>query len=452
MPSHITTLIVLYFAVVVISFFRMLLDRRGLPPAEFTTATMWSEYLINTVKWVVPGLLVFDGCRTPERQRLAAWSIAGIYFLLAVQVIKWMPLEFASSEDMASRAAKIMLNEIGYSRVTMSMMLGGGAWACLSLMPLVSRWRFRLLLLVSFAAVAYAQALTGGRMGYVTWAVVGILLGLLRWRRYLLMAPLLLVLVAMVVPSAVERMLQGFTTSNGGTVVNDYEVTSGRNIAWPLVIKKIAEAPVVGYGEQAMWRTGLAAKLGAESFSHPHNAYLELLLDNGWMGFLAVVPFFFLVVWRAVGLLRTQDNLCTAIGGMTLALVLALLVAGVGSQTFYPQDDGVGMWAAIGVMLRVSVEKRKALEGGLCFEDNQGATGAGVIGQGRLGKSRRRVAAAAYGSWAARRRRPELGHSVLSPLAAERPPAKWPRTRLRVDGGPNEIRRFGRTGRHHRFT
>ena len=50
-----------------------------------------------------------------------------------------------------------------------------------------------------------------------------------------------------------------------------------------------------------------------------------------------------------------------AAGGVTAALTVALLVAGLGSQTFYPREGSVGMWCAIGLMFRVSVERRKAL-------------------------------------------------------------------------------------------
>jgi len=359
MPNHISVLLAMYVGVVVVSFLRMNFDRQGLPVKEFSSGTIWSEYLINTLKFAVPGVLVFDGCRSRERQRHVAWAVAGLYGLLALQVIKWMPLEWASNERMASRAAKIMKNEIGYSRVTVSMMLSGGGWAWLSLMPLVNKFGSRVCLIAAFAAIAYAQAMTGGRTGYAAWALIGIGLGLLRWKRYLVLAPAILLCLVVLVPSAVARMSQGFATQNGRTVVDDYEVTSGRTLAWPFVLAKISEAPVVGYGQQAMRRTGLTAQLGEESFPHPHNAYLELLLDSGLVGFVIVLPFYLVVIYRAGQLLRDGDALCTAVGGITLALVLALLVAAMGSQSFYPQNDGVGMWAAIGLTLRMSVDRER---------------------------------------------------------------------------------------------
>jgi hypothetical protein len=49
---------------------------------------------------------------------------------------------------------------------------------------------------------------------------------------------------------------------------------------------------------------------------------------------------------------------------MGCALVLALLIAGMGSQTFYPREGALGIWAAIGITLRVWVERARALETG----------------------------------------------------------------------------------------
>ena len=144
-----------------------------------------------------------------------------------------------------------------------------------------------------------------------------------------------------------------------------YTVTSGRVFAWPFVIEKIKENRVVGYGKEAMKRTGLTDYLMQEfheGFPHPHNAYLELLLDTGFVGFAIVVPFFLLVLYRAFSLFRdSRSPVFVSIGGITCALVLALLVAAMGSQSFYPREGSVGMWAAIGLMFRVAAERRRAL-------------------------------------------------------------------------------------------
>jgi hypothetical protein len=60
-----------------------------------------------------------------------------------------------------------------------------------------------------------------------------------------------------------------------------------------------------------------------------------------------------------VRLFRDETNKYgVTIGGITLSLVLALLIAAIGSQTFYPREGAVGMWCAIGLALRVYVQKQ----------------------------------------------------------------------------------------------
>jgi O-antigen ligase len=211
-----------------------------------------------------------------------------------------------------------------------------------------------------FLLVAYAQALTGGRMGYVTWGLLGMTIGVLRWRRMLLLGPVALVLLVAIVPQAAERMLQGFgvEAQTEGKLADDYQITSGRTVIWPYVVDKIREKPVFGYGRMAMVRTGLSEYLFEdlkESFPHPHNAYLELLLDNGLLGFSVVIPFFLWALTRSLALfLRREDRVATASGGVAFSLTLSLLIASFGSQTFYPREGWVGMWAAIFLTIRLA--------------------------------------------------------------------------------------------------
>lgn len=365
MPRPVNVLLALYLLLVVVGFVRAVTDMHGL--ANFTAGSLTSEYLVNTIKWVIPGLLLFDGCRDRPRLKLAVFSILMVYLMLALQVIRWMPYTFAlSGADLEARSRKIIQKEVGYSRVNMSMILCGGSWATFSILALARRRRQWLLVLAGFLIVAYGQALTGGRMGYVTWGIVGLILCLCRWRRYLLVMPVAVCLIVAVFPGVVERMRSGFgeTTIRGDTVINDYNVTAGRTMIWPFVIEKIKESPLVGYGRLGMNRTGLAVFLRTqlrEAFDHPHNAYLELLLDNGILGFLIVIPFYLLMTAYAVGLLLDPRNpWYAAVGGMALSLLLALLVAGLGSQTFYPREGAVGMWAAVGLMMRFIVERQRA--------------------------------------------------------------------------------------------
>ncbi len=365
MPRHMNILLLMYALVVVVGFFRMIVDREHLE--EFAAIDLVSEHLINTVKWVIPGLLLFEGSRSRRRVLLGLASVLVVYLLLAVQVIRWMPPSAAgSAASLSSRSNKIIQNEIGYSRVNMSRILAGGSWAFLAVLPMARRTWHRSATVGLFLLIAYAQALTGGRMGYVTWGAVGLAMCLLRWRRYVFLFPVVAVGIGLTLPGVVERTLQGFGTTDvaGETFTDDYVVTAGRTLAWPLVLEQIAASPLVGHGREAMVRSGVTEYMrqeygAADAFPHPHNAYLELVLDNGIIGFGVVVPLFCLVLSRAALLFKNdRDPMGVAVGGVGGALILALLVAGMGSQTFYPREAEVAMWGAIGLVLRLWVERR----------------------------------------------------------------------------------------------
>jgi O-antigen ligase len=392
LPRKMNVLLVFCLIFILIGFYRMLIDRGGLIEYALITETetpstayLWGEHLINSIKWVIPGLMLYDGCRSRSRFVMGLISLLGIYFLLAVQVIKWMPLSSVASGDiLTARSAKILLHEIGYHRVNLSVMLAGASWAIFSTRGLLSNRKYKILVLAASLAVLFGQALTGGRAGYVTWAVVGFSLCLVRWRRYLLVAPVIVILIAGLIPGTAERIFQGFDAESRDTNVlverfdsnkmvdpegraDLYTISAGRNIAWPYVIEKIWKAPFWGYGREAMQRTGISAFLWqefGESFPHPHNAYLQWILDNGWIGFLPVAIFYLLLLKYSLSLFRDSRNpIFVTIGGVTLSLVLALLAASFSSQTFYPREGAIGMWCAIGLMLRIFVERSNLPEG-----------------------------------------------------------------------------------------
>ena len=358
-----------FLAVVVVGVVRLLLSDYS--SSETAIGLVLSEKFVNTIKWVIPMLLLFDACRTRQRAIIALGIILGLYFLLAVQTIRWMPLSsIGGGDDLSVRASKITQNEIGYNRVSLSMMLAGPSWAVLAAVPILKQNLHRFIMLGVAGTIAFGQALTGGRTGYVSWIAVGLLLATLRWRRLLLVIPVTLLVVGVCLPGVRERMFQGFGGKEGNFTVSTsaYEMTSGRDIAWPAVIEGIGKAPMIGYGREAMLTTGIADRLWhifGESFPHPHQAYLQLLLDNGIVGFLLVISFFLYVVrYSLPQVLARNDPLVCAIGCTAFCLVLALMIGAFGGQTFYPREGHVGMWAAIGLLLRLHVNSLYAWETG----------------------------------------------------------------------------------------
>ena len=327
---------------------------------ETTFAYNASEYIINCFKWIVPGIILFDICRSRFQATVALVIVLVVYTLLAVQVVRWVPWSMVGGGFNRS-AYKMLQNEVGYNRVTMSAMLAGASWGVIAAIPLFRRNLHKLMAAGVAGVIVFGQALTGGRTGYVAWVLVGLLMCVIKWRKYLPLIPVVLILVTVTVPGVRDRVLMGFGGNVGG--INDGTdaavMTSGRTVIWPYVIDEIGNAPIIGQGRRAMVRTGLAAQLleeEGESFPHPHNAYMEVLIDCGFIGLSCILPFYLILGRRAYLLFSNRtDKLFSAIGGASLALISALLIASMGGQTFYPREGAVPLWAAMMLMLRLSV-------------------------------------------------------------------------------------------------
>jgi O-antigen ligase len=353
----------LYFGVITVSCLRMFISPTVYYPSRLDIIV---EYFLNSIRFLIPALLFYDGCRSQNRVKTALGAIILLYFLLSIQVIRYMGIhpDFSGSE-LSGRAARIVQHSVGYNRVDMSMMLAGASWAVIAFSNLIEKKKYKWLLYVGALLIVLAQALTGGRAGYVTWGAIGLILCTIKWRRLLPLIPVAAAVIVTLVPSVRERMLSGFGGQSGNIVIHEDEdeITSGRNKMWPVVIDKIKQNPLIGYGRQAMVRTGLTAwarDVLEDEFGHPHEAYLEMLLDNGVIGFICIVPLFFTVFKRSAGLFLDRTDIhYEAAGGVALALFLALIFASFGAQTLYPREGVVGMWAAIGVALRMSVERER---------------------------------------------------------------------------------------------
>ncbi len=388
LPRHCTLLLALYAGVIGIGVLRAAFDPRRID--DYSLLGLISEGLINTVKWALPGLLLFHGCRTRQRILMALACLLFMYFLLSVQVMRETPLDavLGSGGSDMYHACLRACSRVGYSTGEMSTMLGGAFWGIVAALPLAKGKGFKVMMLAAAGALLFGLALTNCRAGYVAWGATGLLLCLLKWHKYLVLVPVAVALLPIVFPGAVTRMLSGFgeVDASGQATINSNSVTSGRVLIWPYVIDKIGEAPWIGYGRLAMKRTGLTQYLGdalGEPFPHPHNMYLESLLDNGIVGSLPIFLCWGMVLVYSVGLFRSPNRLYSAVGGFGFASVFIQLLAGMGAQHFYPLESTVGTWAAMFLVLRVRVEETGAQLGpasvnGLCGDAAFGLMPAGV--------------------------------------------------------------------------
>ncbi|MBN8490180.1 MAG: O-antigen ligase family protein [Burkholderiales bacterium] len=183
--------------------------------------------------------------------------------------------------------------------------------------------------------------------------------GIFLWRRKSIGVGLLVVGLAFIVVALAPdewrlRMMQG--SSEFGTSVRGErygELTSGRVQAWIYLFPDVALSPIFGRGiGSTLWNSAVTSGL-YPSASHPHNMYLQLLLDIGVVGLVFILYFYFSVL--AVMRKLSNDSglhprLRAFFAGSWASLVGMLFLAFTGGN-WYPSSEQAFLWISIGMAM-----------------------------------------------------------------------------------------------------
>ncbi len=383
---HVKLLLWALIGLLALGYVRMIVDLGGM--YEFYAETgravpnryeMFLEYFATSLKWAIPGVLVMLGCNSEKRLRETLLVFGVVIVLLAIQIIRAMPLNLLlDGGALEKRAARVMDRDLGFHRNQISVWMATGFWLImLSYFEARERlWKFALA--GSAAIVFLALILTGSRGGLLCWAGTGAVIACLRWRKILFVSPVILAIAFAAVPALDERLRSGLdrdaiynwerTDTTGTLTRSELEMASlsaGRSIMWSEVIEEIAERPLVGYGREAMMRNGITSDLfrgygPAMAARHPHNAYLQMLHENGLFGLAIVAAFFFVLGRKCISMFRSDHEFQRRVGGLGMAFVGGYLISGLTASSFYPNEGTIFVCAAIGLIIRVGLSNPKA--------------------------------------------------------------------------------------------
>jgi O-antigen ligase len=372
LPPKIKRYLWYYLFFILLAFAREVVDYQGINDylaaidsrAFVNPSALFNDDVINTLKYAVPGILCYYAAEDRKSILRILAAVIGLNLVLALLVIKDMPIDaLTDGRTLEQTGIRKIDRDIGYYRSDLAILFAGAAWVVYMFRAVATNWFLKQCCTVGSFTIVLAMALTGGRIGQGAWLVVGAVVAYFRWRRLLVIGPLIVVLIVSMVPAVRERFLAGVATDSSAvsSETDAYSVTSGRNEIWPYVIDRIGDAPLIGYGRRSMQRIGLSQWLGdnlGEPFPHPHNAYLELFLDNGVILGLPILLFYFLLLRRSFVLFRDARNeLYVLVGGSAFALMLAQLVGFLGLLSFYPYTSSVSLWCAMGLALRLYQER-----------------------------------------------------------------------------------------------
>ena len=164
-----------------------------------------------------------------------------------------------------------------------------------------------------------------------------------------------LAIAAALAPEYVYRRL-AFGVDTGSANV----VSAGRiDGIWLPLLPELWKSPVWGNGlGSIMWSDPMLT--GAmEIVGHPHNAFLEAMLDMGAVG-LALLVAYYWHVWRGWRALGSNAFLTSELRGFfqgACAAMVAFAVAGMTGGSLRPAPENAFLWIAIGMMYGVAARR-----------------------------------------------------------------------------------------------
>jgi O-antigen ligase len=319
-------------------------------PEGYTLSTYWISVYFMRLLLVATACVVASAVYEARagRRWIVTASLAAMVFVVA-QVILTAVSGISASDLQRSRAFFLYLgrqnNEAGVMLVTA---LG----PLLFMREMVKSGWLRLLTIGTLAMMG-AVLLTGSRGAFVAMAVVvGLYLLHFRRLRTAFFVITLVVIGVAVAPDAVQdRMLRGIENKRIEAInTRGDELTAGRVYIWEQLAPEIKRSPIYGRGLlSTQWSRYVRS--GAFTASHPHNVYLEILMDLGVYGAICMF-IFYRYAWRTFRRLGRDERFEPGVRGYFLGAasgLVGMLVAGMAHGHYYPSPEQVFFWMALGI-------------------------------------------------------------------------------------------------------
>jgi O-antigen ligase len=166
----------------------------------------------------------------------------------------------------------------------------------------------------------------------------------------LILSGLLLPVAVVLLPGVVyDRVTTGF-----GSGLDT--ISAGRiDEIWLPLLPDVLQSPIYGHGlGSTLWSEAMHKGAGVtiSAVGHPHNAYLQALLDMGIVG-LVLVCAYFVHVWKGLRASSLDPALSPPMRGFYLgaaAALASLLVSYVTDSSLLPRPEQVFLWLAVGMM------------------------------------------------------------------------------------------------------
>jgi hypothetical protein len=307
------------------------------------------EMVMKPALMVVVALLVAAAVSKAQKpERFLVPVIIGVWAVCLLEII-FVLVSGVRLGQLAETNARQFFSAIGMHANDL-----GRLYVCAYALLLFTWWEtkessLKLWLFFTLGIVGLALLLTFSRGAFLGFMVVNALFLLWKFNSKTLGLALLgTVLIAAFAPGAVYRRVTfGFDSGDADTV------SAGRiDGIWLPLLPEIWKSPLFGNGVRSvMWSFPMMTE-AMNMVDHPHNAFLEAVLDVGFVG-LACFLLYYYSVYRGFRSLGGHAFLSPTLRGFfqgATAGLVAFFVTGWAGSSLMPRPEWSLLWVAIGMM------------------------------------------------------------------------------------------------------
>jgi putative inorganic carbon (HCO3(-)) transporter len=220
----------------------------------------------------------------------------------------------------------------------------------LGVLPFIKSIAARLGLWLVLISGVYCLLFAFSRGGYIGFLCGMITVGLLKARRYLVFAFVIVLGWQVLLPTSVQQRIS--MTTQGSSSGQFDSSSEERLTLWRDALDMFKRNPVTGTGfntYEFMHRVG--------PYRDTHNYYLKVLAETGLVGMILFLSMLWMLVSAGWKLYRsTDDPLWSALAcGFTAMVSSAIVLNFFGDRWSYQQVDGY-MWILLGTVIRGQIE------------------------------------------------------------------------------------------------
>jgi len=323
----------------------------------------WRDLVVKPLFLVLYAMLVAAAAtRSKSLERfltpmvLSMWVMGGI-------VVVFIAMSGVHLSQLAGSAERSFLSPLGMHANDLGRLYATAYALLLFVWDRTQRHSLKVLMVASMGIVVAALLLTFSRGAFVGFVIVNIIYLFSRRKlKTLALAAMLLPIALYLMPGAIwSRLDMGV-----GQGMN--AVSAGRwHDIWLPLLPDAMSSPIWGHGLQSvLWSNAMRGGHMLE-VTHPHSAFLQAVLDTGFIGLALLLAFWLGHVWKGFRNLARDPGLSPEMGGFfegAAAGLLSFVIANVAGSSFFPVPEQSFLWLAVGLMYGVRARMRLAAASG----------------------------------------------------------------------------------------